>query len=96
MAPINVDVMFQVMRFSIDKSRIPFIVYLVGVFVLSTVQGPLRRALGDWLAFAVVIAYLFLLRFIGSSLVLLVERRQRKSIIEHNLQVEEQKHKKRT
>jgi O-antigen/teichoic acid export membrane protein len=82
------NVMFQTMRISIEKNRIPFLVYLVGVFLFGILQGPLRGALGDWLAFVVAISYLLLLRLIGFALVKLVEGRHRRSISEHNFQVE--------
>jgi len=46
--------------------RIAFWVYLLGVSLLGVVLGmaqdQLRSMLGDWLAFAAVIAYLVLLR----------------------------------
>ena len=47
-------------------------VYLLGVallgLVLGLAQDQLRSMLGDWLAFAAVVAYLFLLRLLAEYL----------------------------
>ena len=40
---------------------------MLGLIPLALWQDALRSALGDWLSFAVVIAYLLLLRLIGDS-----------------------------
>lgn len=73
------------------KSRLPFYVYLLGLLPLGYWQGTVRALLGDWLAFAVCIAYLLLLRLIGWSLVRFVEYSHKRSIREHNRLVEERK-----
>lgn len=49
--------------------RTAFWVYLAGMIFLGALLGAyesrLRAALGDWLSFAAVIAYLILLRFMA-------------------------------
>jgi hypothetical protein len=75
------------------KNRLPFFVYLVGMFPLGYWQDSVRALLGDWLAFVAVIGYLLILRLVGWSLVRLVDLRHKRSIIEHNRLVEERKKK---
>ena len=44
-----------------------WIIFMLGLIPLALWQDALRSSLGDWLSFAVVIAYLLLLRLIGDS-----------------------------
>lgn len=76
------------------KNRLPFFVYLAGMFPLGYWQDSLRSLLGDWLALLSVIAYLLMLRLIGALLVRLVDFRHRLAVAEHNRLVEERRNQK--
>jgi hypothetical protein len=76
-------------------NRLPFLIYLVGVFPLAYWQAPVRAALGDWLSFALVVAYLLDLRLLGFWAVRWQELRQKKIITGHNLSVDSKKQQKR-
>lgn len=56
-----------------NAPRIAWWIFIVGLIPLAFVTRPLRESLGDWLAFAIAISYLVLLRFGGE----IVERRLR-------------------
>ncbi len=73
------------------KKHLPSLVYFLGMPPLGYWQHSLRTWLGDWLAFAVILGYLLVLRLIGLLAVWLVEYRQRKAVIVHNLAVETRK-----
>ena len=73
------------------KNRLPFLIYLVGMFPLGYWQNSVRALLGDGLAFIVCLAYLLMLRLIGWSLVRLVDFNHKRSILEHNRSVEDRK-----
>jgi hypothetical protein len=68
--------------------RLPFWIYLLGVFPLAYWQAAVRASLGDWLSFAVVVGYLLALRLLGYWAVRLLELRRKSVISEHNLLVE--------
>lgn len=51
---------------------------MLGLIPLVLWQDALRSSLGDWLSFAMVIAYLLLLRLIGDSVMQAVQRRTQK------------------
>ena len=55
-----------------------WIIFMLGLIPLALWQDALRSALGDWLSFAVVIAYLLLLRLIGDSVMRAAQRRTEK------------------
>ena len=76
------------------KNRLPFWIYLVGMFHLGYWQAPVRAMLGDWLSFAVAVAYLLVLRLLGFWAVGWLELRQKRIIADHNLSVEIRKQRK--
>lgn len=73
------------------KSRLPFWIYLVGMFPLGYWQQAVRSELGDWLSFAVVVGYLLVLRLLGIWAVRWLEFRQKRIIAKHNLLVDSRK-----
>ena len=74
--------------------RLPFWIYLAGIFPLAYWQQPVRVMLGDWLSFALVVGYLLVLRLLGLLAVRWLELRQKREIAEHNLSVETRKRQK--
>lgn len=70
------------------RKHLSFLVYFAGMFPLGYWQNSLRASLGDWLAFVALIGYLLALRLLGFLLVRWSEIRHKKSIIAHNLLVE--------
>lgn len=68
--------------------RLPFWIYLVGVFPLAYWQSAVRASLGDGLSFALVVGYFLFLRLLGYWAVRLLELRRKMVISEHNLLVE--------
>jgi len=76
------------------RKRLPFWIYLAGVFPLDYWQDSVRGLLGDWISIAAVIGYLLFLRLLGFWGVQLLELRQRRMIAAHNRSVTSKKQQK--
>jgi len=77
------------------KNRLSFWIYLAGLLPLAIWAPSARVGLGDWQAFAAVVAYLLVLRLVGALAVRWLELRKYKTIEQHNRRVESRRTKKR-
>ena len=66
------------------KRRLPFLIYLLGMVPLGYFQNSIRAMLGDPLAFATAIGYLFALRLLGIAAVRILDWRVKLAIDRHN------------
>jgi len=77
-----------------SRRRLPFWIYLAGIFPLAYWQDSVRALLGDWLSFAAVIGYLLFPRLLGFWGVRLLELRQKRMIAAHNHLIDSKKQRK--